>query len=373
MRTLVGRIALLSALAAAAVALPAAAPGAGCSPLNCAPSGTDLGGGLLAARPTGISGPVQVVDLKAGAIRSRLPAGVLAGRVLVAQSASNELTWYDASTAGVTGRVKVQAAGPWSLVGAAQDGSRAVLLNASKKGESTFVVVSPAREQSLTVTTGTGWDFDALAGNNLYLLRYLSSGYEVRRYDLAADKLIERPLKDPNGSSTIWGAPWARSSSADGRYLFTLFMARNGGAMVHILDLNSALARCADLPGSNDFAAATTWAMNASPDGKTLWAVNAAYGRAVGIDVAQARPRIAFRFRGTPLYANGPTSSVSAISPDGTRIAIAAGGKVFYVSLARRVVTRGPSRAVVALGYAPDGATLWAVGKSEQVTALPRS
>ena len=49
------RLALVLVLAVAAL-LPAAAPGAGCRPLDCAPSGTPLGHGLLAARPNGAHG-----------------------------------------------------------------------------------------------------------------------------------------------------------------------------------------------------------------------------------------------------------------------------------------------------------------------------
>ena len=48
-----------------------------------------------------------------------------------------------------------------------------------------------------------------------------------------------------------------------------------------------------------------------------------------------------------------------------------AAGKIFYVSMAKRVVVNGVPRRAVALGYSPDGATLWAVDKGEQVTALP--
>jgi len=47
-------------------------------------------------------------------------------------------------------------------------------------------------------------------------LRYLKNGYQVRRYDLAANRLLAQPLKDPHESSVIWGMPWARVTSDDG-------------------------------------------------------------------------------------------------------------------------------------------------------------
>jgi hypothetical protein len=296
---------------------------------------------------------------------------MLVGHTLVEQSQADlqVLRWHDALTGKETGTATIKAAGPFSLVGISQDGTRAVLVNVSKQ-ESTFVVVSQSNEQTLTLP-GTQWGFDALSGNKLYLLKYLNSGYEIRLYDLASGRLAAKPLKDPNASSTIWGIAWERVTSADGRYLFTLYVGGNGGAMVHQLDLKTSAARCIDLPGTGDFNSTTTWTMELSPNGKTLWAVNPGYGRVVGIDVGTRKVRTAFRFKKTALFANGPVASTSAISPDGSRIALAVAGKIFYVSPARRVVVKGVPHAAVALGYAPDGSTLWMVDKGEQVTALP--
>jgi hypothetical protein len=143
--------------------------------------------------------------------------------------------------------------------------------------------------------------------------------------------------------------------------------------MVHQLDLKTSTARCIDLPGSGDFNSSTTWALESSPNGKTLWTVSPSFGKVVGIDVAQKKVRVAFSFKKTSFAPGntGAATSVSAMSPDGTRMAVGTGGKIFYVSMARRVVVNGVPHAAVALGYAPDGTTLWVVGKGEQVTALP--
>jgi hypothetical protein len=295
---------------------------------------------------------------------------MLNGRTLVEQPESQKLAWHDAITGKETGTATIKAAGPFSLVGLSEDGGRAVLVNVSKQ-ESTFAVVSQSDEQTLTLS-GKQWGFDALSGDKLYLLKYLTSGgYEIWLYDLASGKLTDKPLKDPKASSTIWGIAWERVASPDGQYLYTLYVGGNGGAMVHQLNLRTSTARCIDLPGTGDFNSTTTWAMELSPNGKTLWAVNPGYGRVVGIDAAKRNVRVAFRFKKTAVYDNGPASSVSAISPDGSRIALGAGGKIFYVSLTHKVVVKGVPHAAVALGYAPDGTTLWVVGKGEQVTALP--
>jgi hypothetical protein len=366
----VKRLLLIGLLAVAAL-LPGAAPGAACSPLDCAASGASIGNGLLAARPNGANGVAQVIDLQTGTVKWRLPSGILVGHTLVEQSASREVTWYDGLTGKVTGKATFAApTDTFILAGLSQDGSTAVLWNHSPTA--TFVIVVSKSEQTSFTLPDQNWGFDALSGNNLYLLRYLSAGYQVRRYDLGADKLDPKPLKDPKGSSTIWGSAWERVASPDGRYLFTLYLGSDGGAMVHQLNLKTSAARCIDLPGSGSFNAGSTWAMELSPDGKTLWAVSPGFGRVVGIDVGTRKVRVAFRFKRVSFGVNtAPLSSVSAMSPDGARIAVGTGGRIFFVSLGHRTVVEGVPHAAIALGYAPDATTLWVVGRGEQVTALP--
>ena len=361
---------LLIGLALAAAALPGDAPGAYCSPLNCAASGAAVSDGLLAARPNGFNGVAQIVDLRTGKVKWNLPSGILNGRTLVEQSAAHEVTWHDAVTGAATGKATFPGkVDTFSLVGVSQDGSRAVLMQ-RVQGQS-MVVVSRTGSTSLDLP-GKGWDFDALSDHTLYLVHYLARGYEIRRYDLAAQRLDPKPLKDPKGSSTIWGSAWERLASRDGRYLFTLYLAADGGAMVHQLDLRTSAARCIDLPGSGDFGAGTTWTMSLSPNGRTLWAVSPGFGRVVGIDVGTRKVRTAFRFTREHYGASSkPVSAVSAVSPDGAHIAVGVGGRIFFVSLGHRTVVEGEARQAVALGYSPDRTRLWVVGKQSRVTALP--
>jgi DNA-binding beta-propeller fold protein YncE len=359
------RLALVLILAAAL--LPAAAPAAGCRPLDCAPGGASLGHGLFAARPNGAAGTVTVVDLRTGSVRWTLPTGVLTGTTLVHQD-NYTLSWYDALTGKQTATATIAAHNIPSLLGTSQDGKRAVLVIRVKK-RSTFLIVSPTGQKVLDLPT-TAWDFDALAGSSVYLLHYLRNGYQVRRYDLATHTLAARPLKDPHESATIWGTPWARVASPDGRYLFTLYVGSNGATMVHELDLRTATARCIDLPGTGDFNSATSYAMELSHDGRTLWAASPGYGRVAAIDVRRAKVKLAFKFhRGA--FAEAPTASVSALSPDGTRLAVAVGNEVWYVSTASRTVVKAKPHTQIALGFSPDGSTLWAVLNGDRVVALP--
>jgi hypothetical protein len=363
------KLALVIVLAAAAL-LPAASSGAGCRPLDCASSGTPLGHGLLAARPEGVSGAVHVIDLQSGAIKWSLPSGFLGGTTLVSKQGTT-LTWYDALTGKQAATASITAPGSFGLVGASQNGARGVLQSYDKATKkTTFLIVSSAGAKTVVVDT-LNWGFDALSGDRMYLLRYLRNGYQVRRYDLASGTLSAQPLKDPHESALIWGTPWARVASPDGRWLFTLYVGQNGGTMVHELDLRNSTARCVDLPGTGNFNAATSYAMELSHDGRTLWAASPGYGRVAAIDVVKAKVKVAFRFGRQASYTEAPTASVSALSPSGSQLAVSVGSELWLVSTAQRTVVKAKPHAVLALGFSTDGTKLWALTKGDAVVALP--
>ncbi|HEX7627080.1 MAG TPA: hypothetical protein VF379_08470 [Gaiellaceae bacterium] len=343
---------LVLVLAAAALLLPAAARSAACSPLNCAPSQFSLSHGTLLGFRTALAKPVTVVDLKTGQARWTLPAGLTGGNLLVHQT-GRTLVWYDASRG--TRLRTVRLAHHPVLVGVSQNGTRAVVRRLTL-GSTTFVIVSAHGQRTIEVPRWQ-WDFDALRGDNLFLIRYLNTGgYQVRLVHVGSGRLEAKPLKDPHESGTIWGSPFSRVSSADGRYLFTLYIGSNGGSMVHELDLKRATARCIDLPGTGDYGSATSTALVLSRDQRTLWSVSPGYGRVTGIDVHTRKVRTAFRLRLD--YWNLAAGTAVALAPDGAHVALADGETVAILGLTqRKVVERTPGKAI-ALGYSPDG-KLW--------------
>ncbi len=348
------------------LAIAAAGNAAGCSPISCSPSQVPLAHGrLLVVRPSGVWGPVRVVDLRTGATRWRLPSGQLAGNLLVHKD--NELlTWFNVATGERIGDAEAKVRGGFGLVGASQDGARAVLQR-THKGTTTFAIVSPKRERVVALQ-GSRWGFDALSGDKLYLLQYFRQGYEVRVYDLAADRLDPAPLKDQEEEALIGGTPWVRLSSSDGRYLFTLYLTSAGTAMVHELDVRTATARCVDLPESRDFNTASSYTLTLSADNRTLWAVSPGDGKVAAVDVADARVRDSFDFE--PLIPNSPTGGSAAISPDGERLAVSLVGRLWVVTFARhRVVKQKPHRAI-ALGFSTNGRVLWLVDGRSRATAV---
>lgn len=359
---------LVPALLLIVLLLPAAAAhGVPCSPLSCAPSQFLFARGtLLGVRAGGVDRPFRVIDLRTGATRWRLPAGVVTGNTLVHQDGSL-LTWFDAASGARLRDVALQLHGAFSLVGTSSDAGRAVLARTQTRS-TTFAIVSRTGRQLVSLG-GNGWQFDALNGDNLFLIRSAGAGYQVRLYDLATQTLAARPLKDPGESATIAGIPFARASSPNGRYLFTLYVGNTGGAMVHELDLRNATARCIDLPGGGGgFAAAMTYSLVVDPDGRTLWAISPGYGRVAAIDVASHRVRDSYPF------AQGRWNSsagIAVMAPDGERIAVSDAQHLWFVELAQRKVARGRAHVAIALGFAPDQSRLWVVGERSRVVALP--
>jgi len=326
--------------------LPGAARSAACSPLNCAPSQFSVAGGHLLGYRLASDRPVTIVDLATGKARFALPDGITARDVLVHQDGLT-LEWWSLRTGERTRTATLAEVG--QLSGVSQDGSRAVtILNRSLR------IVSPTTQRAITLPKGE-WQFDALLGDRLYLIEYLKTGgYRVRLLTVPTGMLAAKPLKDPHESGVIWGMPYSRLSSPDGRYLFTLYIASNGAAMVHELDLKTATARCIDLPGTGDYLSATSWAL--ALRGPTLWAASPGYARVVGIDVRTRKVVRAFSL--SFAYWNRGNGTRASLSPDGTRLALADGETVAVVGLAGRELLSRRSARAVAIGYSPAG-RLW--------------
>jgi hypothetical protein len=336
---------LLIVLAAAALLLPGAARAAACSPLNCAPSQFSLANGTLIAYRASVGAPVSVADPGSGETLFALPAGFLYGDTLVHQQ-GNRVEWYDATSGKRTG----QQALPWKirLVGASQDANRAVAFRSKRS----VVIAWVGGTRTVALAPGN-WDFDALHGNDLYLIRYLAGGtYQVRLLDLSHPERGTRLLKDPHESGTIWGFPFSRISSLDGRYVFTLYVAGNGASMIHELDLATRTARCIDLPGTGDFGAASSWGLALAPGGRTLWAASPGYGRVVAIDVRNRKVTAAFRIG----LANwNVTATQAAVAPDGSQLALLNGKELALVDLRSRRIVQRHAADGLAVAYAPTG------------------
>ncbi len=90
-------------------------------------------------------------------------------------------------------------------------------------------------------------------GRWLYLIHYKSSStansYEVRALDLTRRRLLRKPVVDPREpDEKMQGLPLTRTTSADGRWVYTLYYRGDEAPFIHALDTATRAAFCVDLP-----------------------------------------------------------------------------------------------------------------------------
>ena len=234
MRTLAAALSVAAAALALAAAAPAAGPWLGV---------LDGGEGIAAS-----SGMVDYVATVAG------------GKTTV--TASRSVDGGTLATASVPGRFGipfVTIAG--DLGGLSRDGRTLVLAQPyTGSGElrttSEFAVFG-TRPLALRTTVELHGDFgfDALSpdGRTLYLIEHASQrqllSYRVRAYDLRAGKLLPGAIADERQRGWLMnGMPVSRTTTANGRWVYTLYSSGDNYPFVHALDTTTRTAVCVGLP-----------------------------------------------------------------------------------------------------------------------------
>lgn len=248
-------IAVLGALAAA----PAAA---GDGPGPFAQQG---GPGVLVVPANGKSGPVRIVAV---------PANGGADTVLEQiQTRDGQVRgWVDIT--GAYGIPSITwAAGGDSL---SQDGRTLVLGQLGIGSPSGFLVYdTKTLRMTNSVTLPGSFSFDALSpdASRMYLIQYKQAKYGdyahyvVRAYDLKTNRLLPGRIADHAQKSWVMdGFPMTRTTSAGGRWVYTLYQnGGNGYPFIHALDTVRGVAHCIGLPMTNGL-----WNLKLSLHGSTL-------------------------------------------------------------------------------------------------------
>ena len=118
-----------------------------------------------------------------------------------------------------------------------------------------FAVLSTPLLRKLQIVTLRGsYSYDALSpdARTLYLIQYTSgrdyTHYRVRAYDLERRHLLPQAIVDKREPSEVMaGVPVTRVTSADGRWVYTLYARQKGRSFVHALDTMRRHAVCLDL------------------------------------------------------------------------------------------------------------------------------
>jgi hypothetical protein len=150
----------------------------------------------------------------------------------------------------------VLAFGPTGFTGLSHDGRTLVLGDTRWRAESHFLVYDARtfRMKDGFVVKGT-FSFDALSpdGKTVYLIQHGSARdlnrYVVRAYDLEHRQLLPGRIADRTQKSWVMqGTAVTRTTSADGRWVYTLYSNPGGYPFIHALDTVGRSAHCIGLP-----------------------------------------------------------------------------------------------------------------------------
>ena len=214
-----------------------------------------------------VAAPIALADGGSAPVAAE---GVLApgGKIRYATLTNGRSTTVNASrTNGVVIRWR-DIRGHWAVPGVAFDGTAGglsgdgrtlVLMQAQTAPLPTRSVFQIVRTSDLApvqrVVLKGNFAFDALSpdGSRLYLIQHVSqqnlSRYIVRAYALDRHRLLPGRIADRTQRGWVMaGYPVTRATSADGRWIYTLYMRPSGYPFVHALDAVRGVAHCVGIP-----------------------------------------------------------------------------------------------------------------------------
>ena len=125
-----------------------------------------------------------------------------------------------------------------------------------------FLVVDPTHWKVFKrITLPGSFTFDALSpdASKMYLIQYAHgpsynlTDYIVREYDLRTNRLLPGKIAaqdEGRAEKTMAGYAQTRTTSADGRWVYTLYEKPSGMPFIHALDTVRGVAHCIDLPAN---------------------------------------------------------------------------------------------------------------------------
>jgi DNA-binding beta-propeller fold protein YncE len=343
----------------------------------------------------------KMLDLPIG-----VPAGDDWGRIFTATPVGDKTKIRDVVVQPGLGGPEAAIDGTWQLprigtdplpVGLSSDGSILVLVDAAPAASTSagtttrFAVLKavglagPAR----IITLHGRFDYDALSpdGSTLYVVEHLDADaggvYQVRAVDVASGALKDGVIADKrNLDEQMAGYPLAQVRRADGIVL-TLYRGREH-PFIHALSTVEGWAVCIDLPATraHDDAAAADWGLAPSPDGRSVYAVNATLGLVEEVDPTQQTVRRSTTVK--PLAGggivlakfghqeSGPTGRRGVVGPGGRTLYAAGAGGILAIDTATLEAAGGfmPGKAVESLAITPDGGTLYALLQNGHIVKL---
>jgi hypothetical protein len=143
--------------------------------------------------------------------------------------------------------------------GISLDGRMLVLQSTAIGPSTSFLVLDTRgyRVKSRFTLHGT-YSFDALSpdASRLYLIDRVDgqnlSRYVVKAYDLQASRMLPGRIADRTQKGWVMqGDAATRTTSLDGRWVYTLYMNQGGTPFIHALDTTRGVAHCIGIPWSS--------------------------------------------------------------------------------------------------------------------------
>ena len=235
------------------------------------------------------------------------------------------------------------------------------------------------------------FQYDAISNDRqrLYLIEYVNSTeYRVRLYDLNAGSLDANVVFDKaDGNQSMAGLRLSGVASADGHWLYSVYVREHESPFIHALSMDGPYAFCIDLPGngyaSPSGSAEFHWSLALSRDGTRLYAANGQLGlvadvepatnfspavkRLVQFDTGKSASRLVQNVEAKEISANG-----AAITPDGRTLILSGGNGIALVdtgSLRARdhALT---DWAVWSLALSSDGSWLYVVNNGGTIAEM---
>jgi hypothetical protein len=352
---------------------------------------------LVVARPN--HGDLDVILASTGEQVMTLPAAIPDqrwGHIVTATAAGSGTRVQQLDIASGLDAPDIVFAGHWRLptigsdpvpAGRSADGSTLALVEdgaGAAPTTSRFAIVDLSRKVAPHVIELSGsFEFDAISpdGATLFVVEHLDPGpgghYQVRAVDAKTGRLAEGTIVDKeNPGESMAGYAIEQQRMAAGIVL-TLYRGVEH-PFVHALDTMHGVAVCLDLPPTrhDDAQAAADWGLARSPDGHTVYAVNATIGSAVEIDAQASSIRRSASIGPSSAaitlakFGNqdvGVTGRRVVVSPDGSRVFAASAAGVVELATRDLTVTRRllAGARVDALGLTPDGTALFVLRHSD--------
>jgi hypothetical protein len=174
--------------------------------------------------------------------------------IVSATKTSDGSAWKSLTVAGSFGVPMMTQKGPGG--GMFRDGNTFVLQSTGLNSTTKFLFLSTqdlAARDSIALKGTFGFDAISPDGGRLYLIQHSSTQdiqhYVVRAYDLNAHKLLPGRIADKTQKGWVMQG-WAvsRTSSDNGRWVYTLYANPGGVPFVHALDTVKGRAHCIGIP-----------------------------------------------------------------------------------------------------------------------------